>query len=152
MRGNRIVFAKQSQLKPVIKRHFSKGEFVKKLHFLGCWPTFPSFLQVLNLTMDMHWNALGWAGMWCMGCDMVLLYSWTNSFIYIYKSIYYIFPLFFTIFIPIPFKKRQEWKEFTVYRLPYDWYFVGGRGSEGFIVDIDGILWFGFCRRNQNNK
>lgn len=44
MRGNRIVFAKQSQLKPVIKRHFSKGEFVKKLHFLGCWPTFLPFL------------------------------------------------------------------------------------------------------------
>ena len=117
MRGNRIVFAKQSQLKLVIKRHFSKGEFVKKLNFLGCWPTFPSFLQVLNLTMDMHWNALGWAGVWCMGCDMVLLYSLTNSFIYI---IYRYFPLFFTIFIPIPFKKRQEWKEFTVYRLPYE--------------------------------
>ena len=59
-----------------------------------------------------------------------------DELIYIYKSIYYIFPLFFTIFIPIPFKKR----EFTVYRLPYDWYFVGGRGSEGFIVDINGML------------
>ena len=44
--------------------------------------------------------------MWCMGCDMVLLYSLTNSFIYI--NLYTIFSHYFSQFSFLSPSKRGK--------------------------------------------